>query len=109
MHAVRPGVLYGWAYRVLFCSSLFSVVVLVKAEVKANPLKKSVWCRKVLFCRPILLVAFVYSLSDWSAAGQDGGAVGGAAPGVLTAAGWANDLAERGHTSSCTPPPPAEL
>lgn len=101
MYAVCPGVLYGCAYRIILCSSLVSVVVLVKEEVKTNTLQKSVWCTMmvfvaVLFCS--FCLCFVYSLSDWSTVGWDWRAGGGDAPVMLTAAGWANDSTQSGHT-----------
>lgn len=94
-----------------------------KEEVTANPLKKSVWCKTIFSCCPILFVAFVCLLSNWSAAGQDWATVGGDAPAVLTAAGRAQDPAESGTPSSapCSckaapflplpppPPPPCPL
>lgn len=86
MHAVCPGVLHGCAYWVIFCSRLFSVVVLVKEEVTASLLKKSVWCKTIFFCCSFCSVSgfclcFVYSLSNWSLVGQGWGTVGGDALG----------------------------
>lgn len=59
MYAASPGVLDGCAGRIIFCSSLFSVVVLANEEVKADALWRSVWCWVIAFCCPLLLVAFV--------------------------------------------------
>lgn len=86
MHAVCPGVLHGCAYWVIFCSRLFSVVVLVKEEVTASLLKKSVWCKTIFFCCSFYSVSgfclcFVHSLSNWSSVGRGWGPVGGDALG----------------------------
>lgn len=89
-----------------FVLAYFQRGAFAKEEVKANALRRSVWCRMIAFCHPLLFVAFVCALFILSRMGVQWGGIWGEwedKPPVLTAVGLANGRAQLGHTSSCLP------